>query len=308
MSQKTGCCGAEKIPRQHEEYPEISSLQNTTDGDPIQINFGGFVSLSTIDWRGKSVCTVFLRGCPLRCSYCQNEEIQGGEDWRDIAEVFEMIRTSSPFISGVIFSGGEPTMQKEGLLALARYTKNLGLAVGIQTNGFFPDTLESLLSEGLADKVAIDYKTTWEGYSGSSGGYYPVVKENYEKNVLKSIAVCKDAYGRKNLSELEVVFTIFYENQEYILEISQKIGNVPLVLQQGEHKIPALRSSSPEMTNGEYIYRKRIQQEKHPPLTLNEIKEIADKLEMKIRIRTREIGEIPYESPRRSRPSRKRKR
>lgn len=225
---------------------------------------------------------------------------------REIEEVFEMIRASSPFISGVIFSGGEPTMQKEGLIALAHYVKKLDLAVGIQTNGFFPDTLESLLSQDLVDKIAIDYKTTWEGYSGTTGGYSPGVKENYERNVLKSIGICKKAFDKKILYEFEVVFTIFNENQEYILEISKKIGDVPLVLQQGEHKIPILRTTSPEMTNGEYIYKKRIQQERHPPLRLNEIKEIADKLEKSIRIRTREIGEITYESHRSRRASRKR--
>lgn len=272
----------------------------------MQINFGGFVSLSTIDWRGKSVCTLFLRGCPLRCSYCQNEEIQEGKDLREIEEVYEMIRSSSQFISGVIFSGGEPTMQKEGLIALAQYVKKLKLAVGIQTNGFFPDTLESLLSQNLVVKIAIDYKTTWEGYSGSVGGYYPVVKENYERNVLKSVAICKKAFEHKILEEFEVVFTIFYENQEYFMEVSRKIGDVPLVLQQGEHKMPVLRNTYPEMTDGEYIYKKRMQQEKHPPLTFNEIKEIAEKLEKPIRIRTRETGEVVYEGHRSRRTSRKR--
>jgi pyruvate formate lyase activating enzyme len=225
---------------------------------------------------------------------------------RDIEEVFEMIGSSSQFISGVIFSGGEPTMQKEGLVALAHYVKKMNLAVGIQTNGFFPDTLELLLSKDLVNKIAIDYKTTWEGYSGTIGGYYPGVKENYERNVLKSIGICKKAFEKKTLGEFEVVFTIFYENQEYLLEISKKIGDVPLVLQQGEHKMPILRNTSPEMTNGEYIYKKRIQQEKHLPLTLNEIKEIAEKLEKPVRIRTRENGEVSYEGHRSRRSSRKR--
>lgn len=217
-----------------------------------------------------------------------------------------MIQTSSPFISGVIFSGGEPTMQKEGLVALAQLVKKRDLAVGIQTNGFFPDTLEALVSANLADKIAIDYKTTWEGFSGSSGGYYPSVKDNYEKNVLRSIAVCKKASGKKTLDEWEVVFTIFYENKEYIAEILRKTGNVPLVLQQGEHKMPVLRTTSPEMTEGEYMYKKRMQQENHPPLTLQEIKDIADTLNKSVRIRTREIGEITYEGHRGRRSSRKR--
>ncbi len=214
-----------------------------------------------------------------------------------------MIRSSSPFISAVIFSGGEPTMQREGLTALAQFVKKLPLAVGIQTNGFFPDVLETLISQNLVDKIAIDYKTTWEGYTGSTD---PIVKENYEKNVLKSIDICKKSFENKKLGEFEVVFTIFYENQEYLQEISQKIGDVPLVLQQGEHKVAIAKPLFPEMTQGEYICKKRIQQEEHPPLTLNEIREIADKLEKRIRIRTREIGEISYEGHRSRRTSRKR--
>jgi pyruvate formate lyase activating enzyme len=247
-----------------------------------------------------------LRGCPLACSYCQNEEIQAGEDFREIEEIFALIKSSSPFISGVIFSGGEPTMQKEGLTALARYAKKLQLAVGIQTNGLFPETLESLVSDALVDKIAIDYKTTWEGYSATTGGYYPGVKENYEKNVLKSVDICRKAFEEKTLDEFEVVFTIFYENQEYLMKISKKTGDVPLVLQQGEHKIPVVRTKQPEMTNGEYICKKRIQQEQHPPLTLNEIMEIANKLKKNVRIRTRETGEISYEGYRGRRSSRKR--
>ncbi|PKL70436.1 MAG: anaerobic ribonucleoside-triphosphate reductase activating protein [Methanomicrobiales archaeon HGW-Methanomicrobiales-1] len=258
------------------------------------MNFGGFVSLSTIDWRGKAVCTLFLRGCPLRCTYCHNESIQTGEDLRDIGEITEMIKTSSPFISGVVFSGGEPTGQKDALIALARYAKKINLEVGIQTNGFFPETLEALISEGLVDKVAIDYKSTWEGYSGTTGGYRPAAKDNYDRNVLKSIGICKKAWENKTLAEFEVVFTIFYENREYIRQISEKIGDVPLVLQQGEHKIASMHSADPEMTNGEYICKKQNEQNKHPPLRLKEIKDIADTLKKTVRIRTRDIGEISY--------------
>ncbi|PKG32815.1 MAG: ribonucleoside-triphosphate reductase activating protein, partial [Methanoregula sp.] len=32
----------------------------------MRVNFGGFVPISTTDWRGHAVCTIFLRGCPLR--------------------------------------------------------------------------------------------------------------------------------------------------------------------------------------------------------------------------------------------------
>jgi pyruvate formate lyase activating enzyme len=272
------------------------------------LNFGGFVPISTIDWRGKAVCTVFLRGCPLRCSYCQNEAIQSGEDYRDIEEIKEMIATSSPFISGVIFSGGEPTLQKEALTELAGYSKKLGLSVGIQTNGLFPSALEDLIRQNLVDRVAIDYKTRWEGFSGLVGGYSAVPVDSYERNLRRSISVCKKASREDQLSEFEIVITVFYENADYIGKISAEIGTTPLVLQQGEHKIGQMLNSAPDMTNGEYICKQRTLQENHPPLTLAELKTIADDLGRTVRIRTREIGEVTYESDWRRRNARKRKR
>jgi pyruvate formate lyase activating enzyme len=263
------------------------------NGDFILVNFGGFVPLSTVDWRSRAVCTVFLRGCPIKCSYCQNEGIQTGEDWRDLEEIKEMIYSSSPYISGVMFSGGEPTQQREALIELARYSKGINLNVGIHTNGLFPDTLCQLIEERLVDKVALDFKSRFEGYSSQqekSGFNF----ENYERNAQKSFNVCKNAYARNNLREFEVVITIFYENEKYIDEISKLIGQIPLVLQQGEHKILPLPAIPLNMTEGEYREKKRQLQESYHPLTLDEIKQIADKLDRKVRIRTREVGEIIY--------------
>jgi pyruvate formate lyase activating enzyme len=259
------------------------------NGDPIKVNFGGFVSLSTIDWRGKAVCTVFLRGCPLRCSYCQNEAIQSGEDSRDLEEIVSMIRTSSPFISGVVFSGGEPAAQPEALIALAESAKKMGLAVGLQTSGLFPDVLETLISRRLVDRIAIDYKTRWEGFSSPESGCAPP-RESYQKNTCRSIEICKQAAKNGSLPEFEVVVTVFYENEKYIKTISEKIGDAPLVLQQGEHKIPMMPDSVVNMS--EYIARKQTNKEQYTPMTLTEIKNIAEKLRRDVRIRTREVGEI----------------
>ena len=261
-------------------------------GDKIQVNFGGFVSLSTIDWRGKSVCTVFLRGCPLRCSYCQNEAIQAGEDIRDLDEIVEMIRTSSPFISGVVFSGGEPAAQGPALIALAENAKKMDLSVGIQTSGLFPEVLETLIARGLADRIAVDYKTRWEGFSSTVKECADVPRGGYQKRVDRSIEICKKAFAEKLLPEFEVVVTVFYENEKYIKTISEKIGDAPLVLQQGEHKIPMMQDEIANMTS--YIARKQNTIEQYTPMTLAEIKKIAEGLKRDVRIRTREVGEIAF--------------
>lgn len=257
----------------------------------IRVNFGGFIPLSTVDWRGRAVCTVFLRGCPLRCSYCQNEALQSGEDYRDITEVTGMIRSSAPYISGVMFSGGEPAAQKEALVALAENARGMGLAIGIQTSGLFLDTIETLLKKRLADKIAIDYKTRWE----EPGVWEPgcvLFREKYEKNIRKSIGICRNAFKDGTLSEFEVVITIFRENVKYVKQISDETADVPLVLQQGEHKIPMMPEDIVNMT--EYIARKQNLMQQYTPMTFAEIEKIAEKLKRDVRIRTREIGEISY--------------
>jgi pyruvate formate lyase activating enzyme len=186
--------------------------------------------------------------------------------------------------------------------------KGKGLAVGIQTNGLFPETLDALIAGRLVDRIALDYKTQWEGFSGSACGPGHVPGENYQKSVSRSIALCKEAYREGSLPDFEVVVTVFYENADYIRKISEMIGTIPLVLQQGEHKIGKASRTAPDITHGEYIYTKRNLQANHPPLTLGEIKKIADDLGRTVRIRTREIGEISYESDWRRRAARKRQR
>jgi pyruvate formate lyase activating enzyme len=254
------------------------------------VNFGGFIPLSTVDWRGRSVCTVFLRGCPLRCSYCQNQAIQTGEDFRGVEEIMVMIRTSLPFVSGVVFSGGEPAAQGEALTVLADSAKKLGLAIGIQTSGFFPDVLANLIKRRLVDRVAIDYKTRWEGFSSTQEGDLSPRQDDYGKNVRKSIEICSNALIEKTIAEFEVVITVFYENEKYIKTIAAEIGDVPLVLQQGEHKIPMLTDEIVNMSA--YIARKQTRNEQYTPMTLAEIKKIAEILRRDVRIRTRDVGEI----------------
>ena len=242
----------------------------------IKLNFGGFVPLSTVDWRGRSACTVFFRGCPVRCAYCQNSTILAGKDERDTEEIIEMIRGSLLAISGVVFSGGEPTAQKEALLSLARAAKTMGLAVGVHTNGVYPGTLEALIKEKLIDHVALDIKARWARYNN-------LLKGDYVKDVQKSLALCKEAHVSGNLPEFEVVITLFRGYDDEVSIIAKEAGNVDLVLQQGVT-------------------------ESVRPLSEAEMKKIADGLLRSVKIRTREGGEIVYESDRSRRTARKRQR
>jgi len=185
-----------------------------------------------------------------------------------------MIRGSLFAISGVVFSGGEPTLQKEALIELARSSKEMGLAVGVQTNGVCPDTLDALIGEGIVDRIALDIKARWARYNN-------LLRGNYVSHVKRSLALCKDAHKKGQLPEFEVVITLFRGYDDEVPVIAREAGDVDIVLQQG--------------VTGEVL-----------PLSETEMKKIADSLVRGVKIRTREGGEIVYEGDRSRRASRKR--
>jgi len=295
----------------------------------VNVNFGGFVPLSTVDWRGRSACVVFLRGCPIRCSYCQNAQLQTGEDFRDIEEIIGMIRDSAILVSGVVFSGGEPTMQREPLTALCEAATGMGLAVALQTNGGYPDVIESLLSRRLVDHVSLDLKTSWEWFGKNLPG-------QYLNRVRKSITLCREAQERGDLKEFQVVFTLFpgdivpetgnppakkgtkrsgssrkpvppQEPQDFekLAEIAE---GADIVLQQGELKRYWESWSLAKKIDGvSYRTEKEVRGDREP-LTLAELKRVADRMGKVVKIRTRDEGEVIYAGHRDCRSSGKRKR
>jgi pyruvate formate lyase activating enzyme len=196
------------------------------------------------------------------------------------------IDAASLVVSGIIFSGGEPTMQPGPLLTLARAAKERGLAVGIQTNGFFPDTIASLLDEGLVDRVALDYKTRWEGYTDRKEGYTSASVADYTRQVRRSIDLCEQARMAGTLREFEIVLTVFPGNEEEVVGIAANLPRGNLVLQQGvEKRFWREWEKGPRKTpDGDYT-----------PIQFADLQKLAGrikKLGRTIRIRTRERGEV----------------
>ncbi|WP_417069267.1 anaerobic ribonucleoside-triphosphate reductase activating protein [Niveibacterium terrae] len=123
-----------------------------------RIQVGGFNAFSTVDWPGRIVAVVFLRGCPWRCGYCHNPELQtrlgpAPMNWQDVEVQLERRRG---FLDGVVFSGGEPTADRCLPDAVAR-VRGMGFEVGLHTGGAYPERLAALLPE-LA-WVGFDFKS-----------------------------------------------------------------------------------------------------------------------------------------------------
>lgn len=132
------------------------------------LKVGGFTPLSTTDWPGMLAAVVFCQGCSWQCRYCHNPELipPKGEheiSWRSILDFLERRRG---LLDGVVFSGGEPTLQRNLEMAL-RQVRERGFRLGLHTAGIYPDRLERVLP--LLDWVGLDIKAPFDAYKRITG-------------------------------------------------------------------------------------------------------------------------------------------
>lgn len=130
----------------------------------------GFSGTTLVDYPARVAAVVFFSGCNLRCPFCHNPAlVLPGEDVPRMAvgEVLEELRRRAGFISGVVFTGGEPLMDPQ-IESIIPEVKKMGLAVKIDTNGTWPEKLEVLL--GQIDYVAMDLKAAPSRYAEATGG------------------------------------------------------------------------------------------------------------------------------------------
>jgi pyruvate formate lyase activating enzyme len=198
----------------------------------MRMYFGGFIPLTTVDWPGRSACTVFLKGCPARCHYCHNPELQdfGPQIERvDIRQVKDLIKGSKPYISGVVFSGGEPLAQAQNITELVSWAWGQSIPVAIQTSGIFPEVLRFLVGEGFVDRLSLDLKFSWEDYDAQMG------LTDVGFKVMSSLEIGYQAYTKTGLlQEFEIVHTTFKgESPKYIELLASLLPEITIVLQQG---------------------------------------------------------------------------
>ena len=132
----------------------------------------GFLPLSLCDYPGRVAAVVFTQGCNFRCPWCHNGHLlplaPDPENRVSEAQVLAVLAERSNRVSGVVVSGGEPTLQP-ALPRFLRQLKALGLDVKLDTNGSRPDVLRRLLKERLLDYIAMDIKAPWSKYVALTG-------------------------------------------------------------------------------------------------------------------------------------------
>jgi pyruvate formate lyase activating enzyme len=143
-----------------------SQSETITDMNELQV--GGITPLTTIDFPGELAVVVFCQGCPWKCRYCQNSHLlprslHGAISWED---VLDLLDRRSGLLDAVVFSGGEPTLQR-GLPAAVAEARSMGFKIGLHTAGCYPERLDELLP--AVDWVGLDIKALPKDYPALTG-------------------------------------------------------------------------------------------------------------------------------------------
>lgn len=150
------------------------------------MKIGGLQKLTLLDYPGKMACTVFTSGCNLRCPFCHNAGLVTHIDGQYITseEVLDFLATRKNKLEGMCLTGGEPLLNSDVAEFLYK-VKQMGFSVKLDTNGTFPELLESIIKDRLADYVAMDIKNSADKYNLTCG------REVNMRNILKSVELLK---------------------------------------------------------------------------------------------------------------------
>lgn len=153
------------------------------------IQIGGLVPFTTIDYPGKLAAVLFLMGCPLRCAYCSNPQFFNiGDGPYDPDKVFDWIKSRAGRLEAIVFSGGEALMQGDATIEYMKRVRKLGFSIGLHTNGFYPDLLKRAAE--TVDWIGLDYKATRSKYESLVGN--PIAFDQMSKSLDFWISTGKD--------------------------------------------------------------------------------------------------------------------
>ena len=111
-----------------------------------------YINLHSIDYKG-SICDgpgirtiIFFQGCNRHCPGCHNPETWPF-DLKNSKTVFEIVNEIEKFskTKRITISGGEPMLQKKGLIILATELHKLGYDIALYTSYEIENISEELL-------------------------------------------------------------------------------------------------------------------------------------------------------------------
>lgn len=162
---------------------------------------------------------IFLNGCKLRCKFCHNPETwkmkKGDVTPEELAT--KILRNKNYFgkNGGVTFSGGEPLLQSEFIIEVAKILKKENIHIALDTAGVGNGNYEELLS--YIDLILFDIKQiTEDAYKELTG--YSI------NDSLEFIKVCNKL--NKKIWIRQVIVPGKNDNDDYINELVKVVKTI----------------------------------------------------------------------------------
>ena len=193
----------------------------------------GLQKLTLLDYPGKTACTVFTYGCNFRCPFCHNALLvtEKAPDFISEQELFSFLKKRQGILDGVCITGGEPTLQKD-LISFMKKIKDMGFLVKLDTNGYRPDALKEIISQGLADYIAMDIKASPENYPEAAGIAaldFSLIADSIELIEKSGVphefrtTVTAELHSEE---DFEKILTLFSQDTPYYLQQFKDSGNL----------------------------------------------------------------------------------
>jgi pyruvate formate lyase activating enzyme len=133
--------------------------------------FAGLQKLTLLDFPGYVACTLFTRGCNMRCPFCHNASLVVRAEEQKMytnEEILHFLQKRRGMLDGVAITGGEPTLM-HGLPEFMAKVRDLGYKIKLDTNGTRPNVLRDIIDRELVDYVAMDIKNSRSRYGETIG-------------------------------------------------------------------------------------------------------------------------------------------
>jgi len=175
-----------------------------------------------------------LSGCNFACPFCHNKHLWGptfiGPTNYDILldipinYILEYLQSRHGKITGVVISGGEPTINSDlPELCKSILEVNSELRIKLDTNGSNPHMLKYLIDNHLVNFVAMDIKAPWKKYE-LLGGVKIVLED-----IKESVEIIKTRLPNDHIFRT-TYYTELLDDKD-INEIKSQLEGEPLTIQ-----------------------------------------------------------------------------
>ena len=198
------------------------------------MNICGYQKTTLLDYPGHVAATIFTGGCNFRCPFCHNSDLVVNSTMSPCIsqeEIFSFLKKRKNVLSGICITGGEPTLQTN-LSEFIKKVRSLGYKIKLDTNGYRPDVISSLLEDNLLDYIAMDIKAGLSNYAKVSG--IPNLDTSKIKESISIIensgidyefrtTVVKELHSRQDFLEISEMLS---SSSPYFIQSFKDSGNI----------------------------------------------------------------------------------